>query len=98
MNCELLPAAVDFLLKLTCRLCDRDRWTALSPPMQAMAFDFYDVDANMKPSEVRSIICVPPSPNYHHAVFASPGHCHAVFNALCLSSSVNALVWGAAWE
>ncbi|KAL0046712.1 hypothetical protein WJX82_008116 [Trebouxia sp. C0006] len=30
----------------------RESWTALGPAVQALAFDFYDAEANMKPSEV----------------------------------------------
>jgi len=35
-----------------CCDCDRESWTALGPAMQALAFDFYDAEANMEPSEV----------------------------------------------
>ena len=35
-----------------CDTCNRESWTALGPAVQALAFDFYDAEANMKPSEV----------------------------------------------
>jgi len=36
-----------------CDTCNRESWIALGPAMQALAFDFYDAEANMKPSEVQ---------------------------------------------
>lgn len=46
MQCMYIVCAICVVL------CNRESWTALGPAMQALSFDFYDAEANMKPSEV----------------------------------------------